>query len=226
LTEVNADAANVNSQGAASIETTISVILGRMEQKNAARERALAESRQSIRNVANSIRAIHRNQFELATELLEQGRNRLVAIKTDLAAFPDIYWAGYVQDAQKEFAEACLTYALVRGEPLPSPEMLAVEDAPYLNGLGEAASELRRYILDLIRHGAQETQRCEELLDKMEEVYSQLVTIDYPDALTNGLRRTTDLVRGVLERTRGDLTMTLRQQVLEQALAQAAKLEQ
>ena len=189
-----------------------------MEQKNAARERALAESRGVIRNVANAIRAVHRNQFEQANELLEQGRTRLIAIKNDLASYQDIYWAGYVQDAQKEYAEACLTYALVRGEPLPSPQTLAVEDAPYLNGLGEAASELRRYILDLIRHGAQEVTRCEELLDKMEEVYSQLVTVDFPDALTNGLRRTTDLVRGVLERTRGDLTMTLRQQVLEAAL--------
>ena len=200
------------------IQETVAAVMARLEQKNAARERALAESRGVIRNVANAIRAVHRNQFEQASELLEQGRTRLIAIKTDLANYQDIYWAGYVQDAQKEYAEACLTYALVLGESLPSPQALAVEDAPYLNGLGEAASELRRYILDLIRHGAQEVTRCEELLDKMEEVYSQLVTVDFPDALTNGLRRTTDLVRGVLERTRGDLTMTLRQQVLEAAL--------
>lgn len=201
------------------IEQTVIKVVARLEQKNAARERALAESRQVIRNVANSIRAIHRNEFEQASQLLEQGRARLVAIRNDLQAYPDIYWAGYVQDAQKEYAEANLTFALVRGVPLPSPTELAVEDAPYLNGLGEAASELRRYILDLIRHGSQETARCEELLAKMEEVYSQLVTIDFPDVLTGGLRRTTDLVRGVLERTRGDLTITLRQQVLEAALA-------
>ena len=208
----------VNQNNDNMIQETVAAVMARLEQKNAARERALAESRGVIRNVANAIRAVHRNQFEQASELLEQGRTRLIAIKTDLANYQDIYWAGYVQDAQKEYAEACLTYALVLGEPLPSPQALAVEDAPYLNGLGEAASELRRYILDLIRHGAQEVTRCEELLDKMEEVYSQLVTVDFPDALTNGLRRTTDLVRGVLERTRGDLTMTLRQQVLEAAL--------
>jgi len=208
----------VNQNNDNTIQETVAAVMARLEQKNAARERALAESRGVIRNVANAIRAVHRNQFEQASELLEQGRTRLIAIKTDLANYQDIYWAGYVQDAQKEYAEACLTYALVLGESLPSPQALAVEDAPYLNGLGEAASELRRYILDLIRHGAQEVTRCEELLDKMEEVYSQLVTVDFPDALTNGLRRTTDLVRGVLERTRGDLTMTLRQQVLEAAL--------
>ncbi len=204
-----------------SIAAMVESIAARIEQKNAARERALAGSRQVIRLAANSIRAIHRNEYETATDLLEQGRSRLEAFKTDLVNYPDIYWAGYVQDAQKEHAEARLTYALVRAEPLPSPESLAVEDAPYLNGLGEAASELRRYILDLIRHGADETARCEELLGKMEEVYSQLITIDYPDVLTGGLRRTTDLVRGVLERTRGDLTITIRQYKLEAALKQA-----
>ncbi|MEI6045564.1 MAG: haloacid dehalogenase [Chloroflexota bacterium] len=200
------------------IESLVEVIAARIEQKNAAREKALTESRQVIRLAANSIRATHRREFEMAQTLLEQGRTRLVTLKEDLKIYPDIYWAGYVQDAQKEYTEARLTYGLIRAEPLPSPESLAVEDAPYLNGLGEAASELRRYILDLIRHGAAEMVRCEELLGKMEEVYSQLITIDYPDALTGGLRRTTDLVRGVLERTRGDLTVTIRQYELEVAL--------
>jgi translin len=205
------------------IEAMVAAIASRIDQKNAAREKALAESRQLIRLAANSIRATHRNEFETALQMLEEGRTRLVALKTALQAYPDIYWAGYVQDAQKEYAEARLTYALVQAEELPLPENLAVEDAPYLNALGEAASELRRYILDLIRHGADEAARCEELLMKMEEVYSQLITVDYPDVLTGGLRRTTDLVRGVLERTRGDLTITIRQYKLEAALKQAAK---
>ncbi len=203
------------------IEATVAGIVARIEAKNAAREGALAESRQVIRHAANSIRATHRQEFERAVELLEQGRARLVTIKANLVNYPDLYWAGYVQDAQKEYAEARLTFALVRDEPLPSPQELAVEDAPYLNGLGEAASELRRYILDLLRRGEPVRGRAEELLDRMDEVYSQLVTIDYPDVLTGGLRRTTDLVRGVLERTRGDLTLTLRQQVLEAALERA-----
>ncbi|MDB5079367.1 MAG: Translin [Chloroflexi bacterium] len=206
-----------------SLETTISRIVSRIETKNAAREQALAESRQVIRHAANSIRAIHRNELEQAQKLLEQGRERLGTIKQVLANYQDLYWAGYVQDAQKEYTEARLTYALVKNEPLPSPEDLGVEDAPYLNGLGEAASELRRYILDILRHGQESSARSEELLDRMDEVYSYLVTIDYPDALTGGLRRTTDLVRGVLEKTRGDLTLTLRHQVLEAALERAAQ---
>jgi translin len=206
-----------------SLETTISRIVSRIETKNAAREQALSESRQVIRHAANSIRAIHRNELEQAQKLLEQGRERLGTIKQVLANYQDLYWAGYVQDAQKEYTEARLTYALVKNEPLPSPEDLGVEDAPYLNGLGEAASELRRYILDILRHGQESSARSEELLDRMDEVYSYLVTIDYPDALTGGLRRTTDLVRGVLEKTRGDLTLTLRHQVLEAALERAAQ---
>jgi translin len=205
------------------LETTINRIVSRIEAKNAAREQALAESRQVIRNAANSIRAIHRKEFEQALKLVEQGRERLATIKQVLANYQDLYWAGYVQDAQKEYTEARLTYALVRSEALPAPEDLGVEDAPYLNGLAEAASELRRYILDMLRHGQESSARSEELLDRMDEVYSYLVTIDYPDALTGGLRRTTDLVRGVLEKTRGDLTLTLRHQILEAALEKAAQ---
>ncbi len=207
------------------IEATVSRIIARMELKNKAREQGLSESRQVIRHAANSIRATHRREFEAAIGLLEQGRERLATIKTVLAGYPDLYWAGYVQDAQKEYAEARLTYALVRREALPSPEELAVEDAAYLNGLAEAASELRRYILDMLRQGSENNDLPEELLDRMDEVYSQLVTIDYPDVLTGGIRRTTDQLRGVLERTRGDLTLTLRQQVLEKALAKATRLQ-
>lgn len=200
------------------IEATVNRIASRIEHKNTAREQALAESRQVIRFAANSIRSVHRKDFDQASRLLEQGRELLIKLKITLADYPDLYWAGYVQDAQKEYAEARLTYALVKDEPLPTPESLSVEDSPYLNGLGEAASELRRHILDMLRQGDQPARRAEELLERMEEVYTQLVLIDYPDSLTGGLRRTCDLVRGVLERTRGDLTVTVRQQALEATL--------
>ena len=130
-----------------------------------------------------------------------------------------IYWSGYVQDAQKEYAEARIVHGLIGGTGAPSPQQLLVEDAVYLNGLGEAAGELRRYALDRLRAG--ETARAEWALAAMDDIYGLLVTVDFPDAITGGLRRTTDMVRGVLERTRGDVTVTLRQQVLEQALTNA-----
>jgi translin len=211
----------------AALENTVAEIASRLDEKNAARERALSASRQIIRHAANAIRALHRNEGDAADALFAEGQAKLSALNADLRErHADIYFSGYVQDAQKELAEAHLLRALVSGGALPSPAALGVEDAPYLNGLGEAASELRRHILDLLRRGGgrEQAARAEHLLDTMDAVYSQLVTVDYPDALTNGLRRTTDLVRGVLERTRGDLTLTIRQIELEAALKDKANL--
>ena len=186
--------------------------------KNAARDKALERSRTLIRFCANSIRAAHRNQHDEARGLLSQAKEIVNAIRADLAAYPDLYYAGYTQDALKEFAEANIVLALIADEPLPDPESLGVEYAAYLNGLGEAASEMRRRCLDIIRHD--HSAEAERLLTAMDDVYNLLVTIDYPDAITGGLRRTTDLVRGVTERTRGDLTSSIRQQRLQEALKQ------
>lgn len=187
-----------------------------LEARHEAREEALELSRHLVRHSANTIRAVHRGEFQKAEEMLEDGREVVDQFNVDLAEEPDIYSAGYVQDALKEFAEASITYALLTGRPLPGPDELDIDYPAYLNGLGEAMGELRRAILDLIRRG--DLARGEELLDAMDEVYGVLVTVDFPEALTRGLRRTTDMVRGVLERTRGDLTMAVRQQRLEETL--------
>ena len=194
-------------------------VLKRLEATNAARERALAESRQIIRLCANCIRAVHRGEFAEGERLADEARDRLGALGQALRGHPAIYWSGYVQDAQKEYAEARIVHGLIGGTGAPSPQQLLVEDAVYLNGLGEASGELRRYALDRLRAG--ETARAEWALAAMDDIYGLLVTVDFPDAITGGLRRTTDMVRGVLERTRGDVTVTLRQQVLEQALTNA-----
>jgi len=184
--------------------------------KNAARDQALERSRSLTRLCANSIRATHRDERDQARTLLSEAKEIVNAIRVDLEQYPDLYHAGYTQDALKEFAEANVVLALVADEPLPDPDSLGVEYAAYLNGLGEAASEMRRRILDIIRHN--HSSEAERLLEAMDDVYNLLVTIDYPDAITGGLRRTTDLVRGVTERTRGDLTMSLRQQSLQESL--------
>jgi translin len=131
-------------------------------------------------------------------------------------SFPDIYWSGYVQDAQKEYAEACITYSVVCGQEIPGPDAIGVEDAAYLNGMGEAIGELRRQVLDLMRRG--DIHRAEILLGQMDEMYSMLVSFDYPEAITGGLKRTTDVVRGIMERTRGELTVAWKQHQLQQAL--------
>lgn len=187
-----------------------------LEEKNTAREKALPLSRALVRHSANTIRAVHRGELAEAKKMLVEGKNLAQELKSSLAGHPDLYHSGYTQDALKEFTEANITYALIAGEEVPSPEELGVDYPAYLKGLGEAAGEMRRHILDLIRHG--ETERGEEILASMEDIYGVLVTIDYPEAITYGLRRITDMVRGVLERTRGDLTLAIRQTELEKAL--------
>jgi len=197
-------------------------VIVRLEGINAARERALAESRQIIRLSANAVRAVHRNEFDVAEDLLRQAQELKDALVSHLADYPSIYWSGYVQDAHKEYAEARITLGVISGREIPDPAQLGVEDAVYLNGLGEAVGEFRRYCLDAMRRG--DLSRAEVLLRVMDEIYGLLVSVDYPDAVTGGLRRTTDMVRGVLERTRGDLTLALQQQALTEALGRAETL--
>jgi translin len=201
------------------LQAATSEILERFDILSAARDRALTEGRQIIRLSANTVRAVHRGELGEASSLLSEAKSLLGALIEHLAPYPGIYWAGYVQDAMKEFAEASVTLAIVGGEVIPDPGELGVEDAPYLNALAESASELRREVLDRLR--ADELDRAEHLLAVMDEIYDVLITVDFPDAITGGLRRTTDQLRAVLERTRGDLTITLTQKRLQRSLAEA-----
>lgn len=187
--------------------------------KDAAREKTLRLSREIIRYSANAIRAVHRQEETSAEQLLNSARSLLQELGREvLQKHVDLVHAGFVHDAQKEFAEASTTLALVMGKPLPEPEALGVSYPAYLNGLGEAVGELRRYLLDSLRRN--DLSRCEELLAIMDDIYAVLMTMDFPDGVTYGLRRTSDAVRGILERTRGDLTLVLRQKELEDKLTQ------
>jgi translin len=178
-----------------------------LDEKHRARETTLGASRRTIQACAAAIRAVHRAEFDLAEERITEASSLLGEADAEVAAHPDVRHGGYLHDAKKEFAEANLTLAFVRGGPLPTPEALRVEMPAYLNGMAEAASEMRRHLLDCLRAG--QLQRAEGLLRVMDDVYGLLVTVDYPDALTGGLRRTTDALRAVLERSRGDLTTTI-----------------
>jgi translin len=191
------------------------------DMRTAARDQALVQARQLTRLSAHTIRAIHRGESDAAEELLSEARVLTLNIQRDLASFPDLYYAGYTQDAIKEFAEASLTCALIENKPLPLPEDLGIEYATYVNGLAETIGEMRRRCLDILRQGYSDD--AERLLNAMDEIYNFLVTMDYPDAITNGLRRQTDLVRGIIERTRADLTLSLREQHLQEALQKFAE---
>ena len=190
--------------------------------KDKAREKALRLSREIIRYSANAIRAVHRQEKLNSEQLLASAQALLKELTDDvLKKNNDLAYTGFVHDAQKELAEASTTFAIVAGKPLPQPEALGVSYPAYLNGLGEAVGELRRYILDSLRRN--DLSRCEELLSIMDDIYSVLMTMDFPDGITYGLRRTSDAIRGILERTRGDLTLALRQQELEEKLEQTSK---
>ena len=185
---------------------------------DAAREKVLPGCREVIRNCSQAIRAVHRQEFERAVELLKTARRLLNEAEQTVADYNALSNTGFFRDAQKEYAEGSILLSVVNGKPMPSPEELGIDNAAYLNGLGEAVGELRRYLLDSMRRD--DVSRGEELLRVMDDAYSILVTIDFPDAITGGLRRTTDMVRGVLERTRSDLTLIMRQKDLENKLEQ------
>ncbi|MER2598641.1 MAG: haloacid dehalogenase [Caldilineales bacterium] len=195
----------------------IDAIRADLTRRNDVRDATLRRSRELVRLCANSIRAVHRHEFSDAQELLGQARAAAAEMVNDLADLPDLYYTGYTQDALKELTEAHLVYAFVTGSSLPTPETLAVPGSTFLNGMSEAASEMRRFALDMIRLGR--VQEALPYLTIMDEVYSQQTTIDFPDAITGGLRRQTDVLRGILERTRGDVTLSTRQEAMRAALA-------
>ncbi|HEX3328146.1 MAG TPA: hypothetical protein VHV50_14225 [Actinomycetota bacterium] len=202
------------------LEQVLKSIRAALDQKTSARERGLASSRSAIRSCGNAIRALHRYEIDAAAKLLEEAQAHLDDARQALGPHNDILYAGFVQDAEKEVAEGRITFALVTEAPFPTPEALGLEPAPYLKGMAEAIGELRRHILDLMRQG--ELQRCEELLGAMDDMYYALVSMDYPDGITQGLRRLTDIARSIIERTRGDFTTSAIQSSLRDALREHA----
>lgn len=200
----------------ANLEAVVERIVADWASKNGIRDASLERSRQVTRFCANSIRATHRHEFDTAHALLGEALAGATEMCAEAEPYADIYYSGYVQDALKEVAEAAILLALVQGEPVPDPEAIGVPYAAYLNGLGEAVGEMRRFALDAIRRD--DVLEAERVMEMMDEAYGLLVTIDFPDTLTRGLRRTTDMVRGVTERTRGDLTTAAQQEKLQAAL--------
>jgi translin len=184
--------------------------------RDKAREKVIPLSREVIHFCSITIRTIHRHDFDKAGEILKSASELITKAKDTTVQFEELANAGYIRDAEKEYAEASTLLALVTQGILPGPDVLGVDSSAYLNGLGEAVGELRRYLLDGIRNG--DLSRGEELLSYMDDIYGVLVTMDYPDAITGGLRRTTDMVRGVLEKTRSDLTLIIQQKDLEKRL--------
>jgi translin len=187
-----------------------------LDTRFAAREKAITESRQGIRAAANGIRALHRAEWDRAEELISESGRRLATIEDALGDNPELLSHAVVIDAAKEYTEARITQAVFTGTDVPSFRSLGIDPVPYLHGLGEAVGEMRRRMLDLLR--AEKLAEAEALLDEMDRIVDQLAQIDYPDGMTNGLRRTTDVSRSLVERSRSDLTATVVQERLREDL--------
>jgi translin len=181
------------------------------------RDNALGQARALTRACALSIRAVHRDETDVMQAHLDEARQLAGDLCTGLAETPAFFYAGYTQDSLKEFAEASITCALIRHQPLPTPEELDLPPNTYLNGLAESVGEMRRRCLDMLRQD--NSAEAELLLGHMDDIFAILVTMDYPDAITNGLRRQTDIIRAIIERTRGDVTFSLRGEKLERSLS-------
>ncbi len=191
------------------------------ERMHEAREIGLAKCRTLIQTSAKCIRHVHRHQFEEAKRLLEDAKRIASEARTALTPFPSVMHAGFLHDAEKEMVEAACVLSMVQGRPLPDPQELGAMAMSYLNGVGEAASECRRFALDEMRRG--HLDAAESLLGAMEAVYDELITFDFPDSMTGGLRRTCDALRAVVERTRSDLTATASQQELIRELRETRR---
>jgi translin len=193
-----------------------------LDDKTSAREKGLTSARNAIRSCGNAIRAMHRYEMDAAAGLLEDAQSQLDDARTVLSGHSDVYHAGFLHDAEKELAEARITFALVTGADFPTPDSLGLPPTAFLKGMAESIGELRRHILDLMRRG--DLERCEELLGAMDDMYYLLVSMDYPDGITFGLRRLTDVARSIIERTRGDFTTSVIQSSLRAALQEHAAI--
>jgi len=200
------------------LESIANQIREKFDARTIMRDQALTQARSLTRACSLAIRAVHRDDKEGMEVQLAEASKLANKLRDELAGYPDLFYAGYTQDALKEFVEANVTCALIQNHPLQTPDDLLVQEATYLNGLAEVVGELRRRTLDILRSGYSE--EAERLLGYMDEIYSVLVTMDYPDAITNGLRRQTDLARGIIEKTRGDVTFSLRGEQLTRAIRQ------
>ena len=160
-----------------------------------------------IRASGRAIRALHRLETDVAVAGRAEAEAALRDAQQALGPHPSLAYAGFLHDAEKEYAESVLTAALIDGGPQPDHDAIGVSLPAWLNGLAEAASELRRHALDRLRAG--DVDQAEALLARMDGVYDELMTIDHPDAITGGLRRSVDALRAVAERTRGDVTIAV-----------------
>lgn len=200
------------------LEEIASQIQYKLDEKDAVREVALKSSRAIIRVAAGIVHAIHKHE-DVKNEFNE-ARDEVHRLRSLLEDHPDIWNAGFVEDAMAEIAEASILFSIINSEELPDPEDLGITPASYLLGLGDVIGELRRFALESLRNG--EVELAQRYLDMMEEIFLILMRFDYPDAIVP-IRRKQDVARSLLEKTRGEVAVAICSKRLEERLKHLEK---
>ena len=188
------------SESEANLENLSSIF----DKLNDIREQSLTTSREIVRECSKSIRNIHRNDEVSAKEHIENARKKLENLKSITSDVSEISYAGYVLDAEREFVEAVMFYTFEVSGYIEPFNNFNVHPSSYIQGIGDTIGEWRRKALDHLRN--LDIKKAETYLAIMEEGMGTLNELDYPDALTGGLRRYADNARSIIERTRSDIT--------------------
>ena len=189
------------------LEKNFKKIRFELDKANGIREKILNLSRESIRKSSIAIKHLHRGEYDLADKLITENHSLIHEINNLGSEMKPIRF-GMLLTSNQEYVESIFLQAFLRKKPYPNFEDLKVPHLSYLHGLTDFVGELRRVILDTLRQD-KDIEIAIEALDLMDDLYSLLLSIDYPDSLTFNLRKKTDFVRNITEKTRGDVTLAI-----------------
>ncbi|MFX1321058.1 MAG: hypothetical protein ACFFAQ_05365 [Promethearchaeota archaeon] len=184
------------------------------------REEILKISRIIIRECSIAIKSIHRkefDQYEIKMQLVKNNHEKLVSLVNKT---PGIFYK-YLKTPEQEYAEAVSFYSIILKKKVPSPHEMKIDPLNFALGLADVVGELRRYALDNIRDS--QVKDLNEILESMDDIYSNLFSLDYPSGLIQDLRQKTDRARLIIEKTRGDISISLQMNDLKRCIEDNVK---
>jgi translin len=175
-----------------------------ISEKDKIREEALKSSRDIIICCRKAIQRLHQDQLPEAETFIQQASAKLVQLYDFTKPYPDLFHAGFVENAAQELVEAHCLYNIMKGEDLPDPDKIQTTYSAYLLGLCDVVGELRRGALDFMLEG--NAAKANEYLHHMDRIYDAIMSFDYPSALVP-IKKKQDMVRSLIEKTRGELVV-------------------
>jgi len=189
--------------------------------KEEVRDDVQRDMRKATRLSKQAIQVTHQERFDDAKDMLKEAKTLFAKLRGTAEDYPYLFYSGSVGAAFEEHAEAHILLTLIQEDRFPSPKEIDVPVTPYLLSLGDVIGELRRRALDLIRKG--NVEAAEKCLERMEHIYSELTALDDAYVIVNGLRRKCDVARRLIEITRGDITIEVRRNALENSISKLEK---